>query len=134
MLPLPNPSPSGLTRRSACRVLAGLFVALAWGPSCRSAAPSTGNAHLDELRRLAVDAPIDELASRWLAFVDDYAHEYRDDVQLPRGMARLVEHVLEDHTLADRRVMALVLADVIERGESPLHSLRPRIEELRCVP
>jgi hypothetical protein len=94
--------------------------------------PTSGDARLDELRRLALVAPIEELAAKWLVFVDTYAQEYRDDSDLPRGVARLIDYVIQNSSLPDRRTMALVLADVVERGRPRLRDpLLSRVEELR---
>lgn len=77
-------------------------------------------ARLTELRQLAQQAPIDVLHANWLAFVDDFARVYPQDPVLPRGIARLANHVLTQPALADRRTLATSLAQVVELGEPSL--------------
>ena len=55
----------------------------------------SGDADLDELRRLALVAPIEELAKDWLYFLDVFAMEYRNDRYLPQGVIRLADYDMD---------------------------------------
>lgn len=83
---------------------------------------SSGDAQLDEMRRLAVKAPVEELFSRRLEFLDVFATYYRDDQVLWRGVARLVSHVLDNERLPGRAAAARQIAQVIERGDPPFRA------------
>jgi hypothetical protein len=75
---------------------------------------------LDELRRLALKAPIEELVGKLPYFTDAFATRYRNDQHLPTGVERLVDHVTANETIAQRRVLARVLAQTILLGEVSL--------------
>lgn len=92
------------------------------------------NAELAELKRLASEAPIDELVENWLRFSDLYATNYRRDDTLIGGIERLVDYVVERHQANDRKIMATFLSQVIERGDPRIQSrLAARIDELRRI-
>lgn len=96
--------------------------------------PSSGDAELDNLRRLALVAPIEELVGEWLYFADVFATDYRKDPFLVRGIERLVEHVLANEGVKDRKLMAAALKQTIEKGEAHLRtSLQSLIEPLRQI-
>ena len=147
----PKPKPPSIPTRRAFLIaggtlLAGLVVGAASGYAAAASASGEDGAHtarggdpreqtLDELHRLAVDAPIDELASRWVYFVDAFGTSYREDPILPEGMARLCEHVLSQPSLEGRALMALSLSQAIERAEpaamSRLDGFLPALREVR---
>lgn len=107
---------AGLGLGGACGYAVG--VGRGAGPAGEEELPTTGNAELDELRRLAVQAPIEELVEKWLYFLDSFAQHYRRDEVLPRGVARLADHVLATPGLPQRRAFATAIAQVIELAEA----------------
>ncbi|MBM4060664.1 MAG: hypothetical protein FJ265_06165 [Planctomycetes bacterium] len=94
--------------------------------------PSSNDVELDELRRLAVKAPIDELFEKALPFLHIRVSTYKNDEILWRGVDRLSKEIIEN---PGRRVdlgLVLVLIGQIEgtaRPENP--SLRDRVPALR---
>lgn len=78
--------------------------------------PPSGDTELDELRRLATVAPIEELIARWQPFLGLLGDTYPDDATLWRGAQRIGEHVLSTPSLDRRRTIALWLAQVIAQG------------------
>lgn len=87
---------------------------------------TSGDAELDELRRLAVKAPIEELVQRRLVFMNSISGDYRSDPTLWKGIERLCDHVLASPATADRKISARLLAQVIERADSKWRDLRLR--------
>ena len=94
----------------------------------------TGDADLDELRRLAVKAPIEELLQHRMTFVGCLVAEYPDDAFLWRGADRLCEAVVDGVRIEQRQVFALVLKETIE-GSKSQHAapLQKWVPELRLV-
>jgi hypothetical protein len=139
-------APSMPTRRAfviaGCTFAAGMVVGGACGYSAGVAAdgeragetlPPTSDPDLHELRRLAVVAPIDELIAHRGVFISLISDTYRSDAILWRGIDRLCEAVLRG-TVQNRRLLALALCGVIERGEEPHASARHhQLEALRLV-
>ena len=78
--------------------------------------PPSGDAELDELRRLAVVAPIEELVAQRDAFTDLLVKQHHDDDVLWKGLDRLVEQVLADPAFPQRRIFAAWLRQIIENG------------------
>ena len=97
--------------------------------------PSTGDADLDELRRLAVKAPIEELLEQRLVFLANMSREYRGDQILWRGFDRLVEVVLHGEGVSDDRLLGRLLAQIIEFGDpdfrTPRLPLAPRLRQVK---
>lgn len=81
---------------------------------------SSGDADLDELRRLAVKAPIEELVKHDLLFITMTTRTYRRDQVLWRGMVRLADRVLADASYPNRRSVARVLVQCFQRVEPGL--------------
>jgi hypothetical protein len=81
---------------------------------------SSGDADLDELRRLAVKAPIEELVKHDLLFITMTTRTYRRDQILWRGMVRLADRVLADASYPNRRSVARVLVQCFQRVEPGL--------------
>ena len=144
----PKPKPPSIpTRRAFLIAGATLFAGAAAGGACGYAAGSsvdtdpakrdiapTGDATLDELRRLAVDAPIDELMSRHMVFLDRLTADYSQDEVLWSGVQRICNEVLSNRDIESRRSVAGWLATVIERGDPNRTSdLRPFIAKLKRV-
>jgi hypothetical protein len=93
-------------------------------------APS-GNGELDELRWLAVEAPIEELATKNAVFFMMLDRTYRTDPVLWRGVARLCREALGNERSPHRRMIALLAVPIIEHDQPPaelrLEELLPRL-------
>jgi hypothetical protein len=90
---------------------------------------ASGNAELDELQRLAVQAPIEELVAQHLAFMELLMDKYRDDAHLWHGVDRMVNHVFNTPALAQRHIVAQLLAQSIEMA--PPARRAPFLERLK---
>lgn len=100
----------------------------------RPADPPPEDDELVELRRLAVDAPIEELIAKRAVFVNCLTQSYSDDPALWRGLKRIVEAVLADPHIQDRRVFARFLAQVIEKADRDRGGdLLPLVPQLRAL-
>ena len=146
----PRPIPPAMSSRRAFLLAGATFVAgSALGGACGySLAASagkeagggdaelatSGDAELDELRRLAVKAPIEELVQRRLFFVTTLVNAYREDQVLWRGVGRLCDAVLSSVEVPDRRLFSRFLVQLIENGPpGQTQQLTPRCAELRLV-
>lgn len=120
------------TRRAfliaGCTFSLGTAVGGACGYSLgAAAAPSTptvedelkpsGDVELDELRRLAIKAPLEELVQKRRVFLESLTIDYRTDAILWRGVERLTTKLLEDESFPDRRIFAKFLAQTIEYSD-----------------
>ena len=76
----------------------------------------SGDSLLDELRRLAVKAPIEELVQKRLDFVNLLYTTYPGDATAWQGIGRLAKHYIENAQAPDRHVFARWIAQVIERS------------------
>jgi len=95
---------------------------------------SSGDVELDELRRLAVKAPIEELVARRLVFLNSLSSDYRKDPYLWNGVARLCDAVETKADFPDRRVSARLLIQLIENADAePRERLTPRVAQLRKI-
>ena len=134
--------------QTTCRALLCGAVSLTLLIACQAVTPSqashqpltqalpapSGNTELDELRRLALTAPIEELAAHWLDFGDIYATSYRNDAYLSTGIERLVDYVIETPEVDPRHMLARVLAQIIQLGEPSLQQrLAHRLPQLHLV-
>lgn len=94
----------------------------------------SGNAELDELRRLAVEAPIEELLEQRLVFISCLLHEYPKDRILWRGAKRIGEALIEGRQIPERRLFSRFLAQMIEghplEFTEPLLALAPQLRKL----
>lgn len=126
---------TGLSLGGACGYAIGARRAEAAAPAgATDDFEKSGDADLDELRRLAVKAPIEELVKHRLLFVNATFADYPRDQVLWRGVRRLAEHVLAGGQVEDRRVFAAALAGVIERADLDMvRELRPLLPDLRRV-
>lgn len=95
---------------------------------------STGDHELDELRRLAVKAPIEELVEKRMIFLNSFTKVYPQDPYLWKGAGRLAKATIAGHPFQDRRLFARFLAQIIE-GSDPKYAteLRPLAADLRKV-
>lgn len=73
----------------------------------------SGDADLDELRRLAVKAPIEELVKHDMLFIRSATVVYPNDRVLWRGLRRLAEEVIAKQAYPNRRIAAGVLIQTI---------------------
>ncbi len=78
----------------------------------------SGDVELDELRRLAVKAPIEELIERRLTFLKCVSREYRRDAVLWKGVERLANAIESDASFPDRRLSARVVAQVMDLADA----------------
>ena len=111
------------------------WIALAaFGCATHEVLPPSGDSDLDQLRHLAVNAPIDELTTNRMMFLGNVVTDYRHDEYLWRGMARLCDVVLADASLPDRRLFALGLAEAIQGGDARYTTaLLGRVNELKAL-
>lgn len=94
----------------------------------------SGDVELDELRRLAVKAPIEELVERRVMFVAAATRVYRRDSIVWKGVGRLCDALLTTPTITDRRMWAHFLAQEIELSEPAIRDqLLAKVGELRKV-
>ena len=95
----------------------------------------TGDSQLDELRRLAVQAPDHELFSKALTFLDLLREHYSTDAALWHGAERIGKGILNDQKFQSRRGLAKWLCQVIRRNDptmSPLlQKLLPELEKVQ---
>ncbi len=110
---------TGLSMGGACGYAIGSRRAEPGEPKEEEQA-SSGDADLDELRRLAVKAPIEELVKHDLLFITMTTRTYRRDQVLWRGMVRLADRVLADASYPNRRSVARVLVQCFQRVEPGL--------------
>ncbi|MFN3242118.1 MAG: hypothetical protein ACE37K_11445 [Planctomycetota bacterium] len=148
----PKPEQKNVPTRRAFLIAGGTFLAgLGLGGACGFAAGSrgsgkgegaveerlepTGNAELDELRRLAVEAPVEELMEKATAFLDLLAQKYDSDKIGWRGADRIADQLLNGPARSDGRLLARWLMQVIERRDSKEAQARlrllPRLAKVR---
>lgn len=94
----------------------------------------SGNAELDDLRRLAVEAPIEELTRRGPEFIAAFNRNFSDDAILARGVRRLAERVVSDDAVPARLTLARFLVRTAKVGaaarDDALIGLLPRLEAI----
>ena len=94
----------------------------------------SGDVELDELRRLAVKAPIEELVDRKLKFLDGVTKGYPLDAICWRGVERLADEYIGNPRIADRRAIGRWLAQVIEQGAPAVTDrMRPKVQDLKSL-
>lgn len=119
----------GASFGGACTIFAARAVAL---PD--DALAPTGDAELDQLRRLALEGPDEQLVQHRLLLVASTFSHYGRDPVLWHGIGRLCDHVVADADFPDRARFARALAGVIERAEAPFaSSLQQRAAALRSM-
>lgn len=147
----PKPKPPSMPSRRAFLIAGGTFFAgIGLGGACGYAAgvsgkgegvreenalpEPSGNAELDELRRLALKAPIEELVGKRDALLHFATSAYPNDKYIWHGIGRLVEATLQGNLIPNRRAFAAWLAQFIERGNPKMtESLVKHIPDLRRV-
>lgn len=78
----------------------------------------TGDHELDELRRLAISAPIEELIEKRLVFLRSLGMSYPRDESLWQGVVRLADALRTDPSFPDREVTARLIARTIDGADS----------------
>jgi len=147
----PKQKPPSIPTRRAFLLAGGTFaVGLGLGSACgyamgsgrgdaadASASPElvpSGDADLDELRRLAVKAPIEELVAKRFDFLSHLYKTYTEDEIAWQGVGRLAEAALSNTGFPDRRMFSHWLAQVIEGSKSTVRQLNDKhVEQLRQV-
>jgi len=145
----PKPEKKKVPTRRAFLIAGGTFLAgLGLGGACGYAVGAsgvqraeedeplapTGNAELDELRRLAVKAPVEELMGKATVFLDFLRGTYRSDPILWSGADRIANEVINNSGLPNRRVLATWLAQLIEAEASQHgHDRRDLASRLRRI-
>ena len=149
----PKPKPPSMTRRRALLGMGGCLVGGALlGGACgyslghpragdgpavhgdgKDLPKPTGNPELDELRRLAVQAPIEELDAKFIAFFNTTTQKYSNDSILWSGIRRLAEHLLVNERASARRAKARLIARVIREENQPLDlsDLPPKLDTIK---
>ncbi|MBL8724819.1 MAG: hypothetical protein JNK49_12285 [Planctomycetes bacterium] len=89
---------------------------------------SSGDALLDELRRLAVDAPVAELVERSMFYLGSLTDAYREDAILWAGVGRLADELVRNSSIERRRVIARFTAQIIAGAPTPFDK---KLEEKR---
>jgi len=147
----PKPKPASVPTRRAFLIAGGTFFAgIGLGGACGYAAGSrvggdsddaskelfepSGDSQLDELRRIAVAAPLEELIEKRDAILHFTTSAYPRDKYLWRGIERLIEATLIGQSVPNRRPFALWLAQFVERGDQEFaRPLAKHIPDLRKV-
>lgn len=154
----PKPKPPSIPKRRAFLIAgATFFVGLASGGACGYSIassrspdadsggdkptpvqdqklPVTGDPELDELRRLATRASLDELVATRVHFAHSVSKTYRDDEFLWLGMERLAREVIGRESVPDRRLFSRWLAQIIENGDARFSAnLLPLAAQLRTI-
>lgn len=143
LLPPRAPAPV-VSRRSFLFAGATFACGASFGGACAFAArraalhadalAPTGDAELDQLRRLAVDGSDAQLVQHRLLFVASTFSHYGRDPVLWHGIGRLSELVVVDDAFPDRARFARALAGVVERADAPCaEPLQRRVQALRSV-
>ncbi|HEX6944176.1 MAG TPA: hypothetical protein VF128_14710 [Gemmatimonadaceae bacterium] len=95
---------------------------------------SSNDSDLDELRWLAVNAPLDELMSQSRVFIYQVRTTYPSDKWLWHGVKRITDALLDGHQIQGRQLLACVVAQLIEKGDTTFSSsLMPRTAALRRI-
>lgn len=140
----PPPPVSGVSRRSFLFAGATFACGASFGGACvfasggarlpDDALAPTGDAELDQLRRLAVEGSDAQLAQHRLLFVASTFSHYGRDPVLWHGVGRLCDLVVADAAFPDRARFARALAGVVERADAPFATeLQQRAKALRSV-
>lgn len=147
----PLPEKKGVPTRRAFLIASGTFLAgSVVGGACRYSlgaagageagkAPQvepelaeTGDVELDELRRLAVKAPLDELFEKAPYFLHMRVSTYKADEILWRGVDRLSREIVENPShQADLGVILVLIAQIEGTARPDNPSLRERVPALR---
>lgn len=122
---------AGFGLGGACGYAAG---SLASATDAEQALESTGDADLDELRRLSRNGSVEELLEARFRMRHFVMTRYPDDPVLWTGIERLARIVLQQSSCPDRRPLARGLATMIEQCGTPaehLVDLVPRLKSIR---
>jgi hypothetical protein len=89
--------------------------------------PKSGNAELDQLRHLAVKAPLDDLFAKALYFMSTRARSYQKDEILWRGVERMSREVIDNPA---RNVDQIIIGLILTNIEGTAHPSDPSLREL----
>jgi hypothetical protein len=104
------------------------------GPSQEGPPKSSGDSELDEWRRLATVAPIEELLAVAPAYVNMLPLTYPRDQVAWSGLERLSQALVDGRLLENRRPIALFVAQIIEKAHpSVVRQLGHWPEQLRRI-
>ena len=144
----PKKKPPSIPTRRAFLIAGGTFLAgAAAGGACGYSAgatnvgvgpiddaPKTGNAGLDELRQLALKAPIEDLYGKWFTILSAVNDTYTDDSILWGGVRRICEEAINNIARHDRKQTAAFAIHVISYATSTSsENLRPLLNDLRLI-
>jgi hypothetical protein len=144
----PKKKPPSIPTRRAFLIAGGTFLAgAAAGSACGYSSgsanvganksvlpPPSGDAELDELRRLALEAPIKELAGRWLYFGTAFSRHYRHDKYLPKGIDSIIDHLVANPEFDRRLIAAQYMRDIINNGEPKFRkNMEDRLMDLSTI-
>jgi hypothetical protein len=117
---------AGMVVGGACGYSAGVVAGAETPPGEPAAVelPKSGDAELDALRALAVQAPIDELMRYAHPFLEIVNDTYPKDAVLWQGVDRIADALLEGYQARGRRLLGRVVAQLIEGGDAQLASPR----------
>jgi hypothetical protein len=147
----PTPPPPSMPTRRAMLLTGGAFLlGSAIGSACgytlgvaqAASKPEntdelkpTGDVELDELQRLAVKAPIDELCEKAIPFLASRAADYPQDQILWRGVARLAREMVDNPARPLHHTTIGAVVSTIDRGTPPsalnLRELLPQLSRRR---
>ena len=123
-----EPKPVSITRRWAILLVAASFaLGIPMGLGCgylvgKSAAAAKAiatDAELERFRKLARDAPIEDLLYVGQFLVETREISHSDDLQLWSGISRMCDEILMNTSLRDRKKLALAVATTIEKAHPP---------------
>lgn len=89
--------------------------------------PKSGDIELDQLRWLAVKAPLDELFEKGSLFLGKRVGTYKTDAILWRGVERMSRELIVNQA---RQVEPMLITAIIGQIEGPAHPPEPSLQEL----
>ncbi len=96
---------------------------------------SSGDAQLDELRRLAVKAPIEEFVAKWNPWWGEFDFTYTSDPILWQGLNRLAAWAIDQPDRAERQMLTGLIT-AAQKDNRPakdnLSQFRRQLEEIRA--
>jgi len=96
---------------------------------------SSGDAQLDELRRLAVKAPIEEFVAKWNPWWGEFDFTYTSDPVLWKGLNRLAAWAIHQPERAERQMLTGLIS-AAQKDTRPekenLSQFRRQLEEIRA--
>ncbi|MFK7742303.1 MAG: hypothetical protein AB8H80_18460 [Planctomycetota bacterium] len=93
----------------------------------------SGDAVLDDMRRLAIEAPIEELVSKRHDFIDLYQRSYETDRIVRHGIGRIAKETLRNDSVPERAIFARWLAQLIEKSPDFAPAIKALAQPLREI-